>query len=1001
MSPVVELKEEAENQVLKADVCGHLQLVDVSEGAQVPCNATERNESGKPRKLNRDYILLKEAEKKKILRMKMKTENPAMWCALKEKEAMRKRELREQRKKIMHEMQGAMEATSLLYPDSSEYLDQQMYLDALKERYPEIWNQLINAIPEMEKVNNDKMTKTRRNNVPKPPKMYQNVIEAQKKRLYRKRMKEERPEMYLRQKAREAFAYQRQKAKWAFEKSLQTFVMESVESNADGVDQQQAKDLARQFSDEGKLDDHPLNNPSITNAEYYLVQSEDTYACGILPIEVIPSSSATISTLSHTPVVVTDASIPCKIPIVVSDTSSNNMVVDDASIPCKNPVEVSNTSTPFQNHVEVSATTTSSQNPIEVTDNAKNAACPNYDNEYVYKDLTTNKNPVHLSPAEQKKQNKTENPALWSAIKEKEAIRKLRERQKKIMQESASEVSSLSMPSSEDEKTSEVILNDPPIKESESMPIQCKDDQAYECGVSQKESSQSSSSNSFTPAPSTMVVSGDLKNEALPNCDSEYLSNTFTVNGDPVHLTQTGQKKMFRMKMKREIPALWRAMKEKDALHKRESREERKKTMQEMQHPLQATSLLSSTLELSNERMYPEALKERQLSNEAKVSNGPPYNLPIINSEYMPQLSLADHSDVLQKEIASPSSTISSTLSQNPVEVSDTSTTCYSPGVVGDTSNHCRNPIVVRIRENSKIEVFPNCDNKDVDSSTKGDPVHLTQAEQKKLYRMKIKKENPELWSQIKAKDALRKRELREQRRKTMQEMQPSLQVMSLNCFPPSVQRPNLGEEKIPHFQFNNPPTLNSEHIPMHSEGDPSYACSVSLKEIASPSSSATPSHTPNVASDCSENKTFPTCDQEHVKADYPIETITNMLPNIYSDSPPTTKLSSTQSDMLWYWNDVKTEPVSDDIYFDDPEERKLRKIVRQRTSLLEKRRQDRLKLSPEERAKVLEAARERVKNYRLKKQGEGKKKKRGRKKMDEDDKAWCPNFVLLDPKNT
>lgn len=34
ISPVVELKEDAENQVLKADFSGHLQLVSVSEDSE-------------------------------------------------------------------------------------------------------------------------------------------------------------------------------------------------------------------------------------------------------------------------------------------------------------------------------------------------------------------------------------------------------------------------------------------------------------------------------------------------------------------------------------------------------------------------------------------------------------------------------------------------------------------------------------------------------------------------------------------------------------------------------------------------------------------------------------------------------------------------------------------------------------------------------------------------------------------------------------------------------
>ena len=51
----------------------------------------------------------------------------------------------------------------------------------------------------------ERHSKSRRHS-PKPAKMYKDVIEAQKKRLYRQKIKEERPEMYERQKARDAYA---------------------------------------------------------------------------------------------------------------------------------------------------------------------------------------------------------------------------------------------------------------------------------------------------------------------------------------------------------------------------------------------------------------------------------------------------------------------------------------------------------------------------------------------------------------------------------------------------------------------------------------------------------------------------------------------------------------------------------------------------------------------------------------------------------------------------
>ncbi|GBL92245.1 hypothetical protein AVEN_35803-1 [Araneus ventricosus] len=157
--------------------------------------------------INKNMVLLTQAEKKRLYRLRIKAENPAMWSSIKQKEAARKREQREKRRYIILEMQKAMELAGL--PESPDVINQKLYLEALKESYPEIWDQLVNALPATqmrnEQVYNKRTPKSRRNS-PKPAKMYKDVIEAQKKRLYRQRMKEERPEMYERQKARDAYA---------------------------------------------------------------------------------------------------------------------------------------------------------------------------------------------------------------------------------------------------------------------------------------------------------------------------------------------------------------------------------------------------------------------------------------------------------------------------------------------------------------------------------------------------------------------------------------------------------------------------------------------------------------------------------------------------------------------------------------------------------------------------------------------------------------------------
>ncbi|GFW78023.1 uncharacterized protein TNCV_134931 [Trichonephila clavipes] len=158
-------------------------------------------------KLNKNMILLTQAEKKRLYRLRIKEENPVMWSTIKKREAARKREQREKRRHVIFEMQKALELSEL--PESPEVVNQKLYLENLKESYPELWSQLINALPATQMRNdqmyNERSSKSRRH-LPKPARMYKDVIEAQKKRIYRQRIKEERPEMYERQKARDAYA---------------------------------------------------------------------------------------------------------------------------------------------------------------------------------------------------------------------------------------------------------------------------------------------------------------------------------------------------------------------------------------------------------------------------------------------------------------------------------------------------------------------------------------------------------------------------------------------------------------------------------------------------------------------------------------------------------------------------------------------------------------------------------------------------------------------------
>lgn len=83
-----------------------------------------------PKKKELSSIL---AEKKRNYRNKIKEENPAMWCAMKQKEACKKREQREEKRFVLLEMQRMMHLLSL--PESSETENHKSYLETLKERF--------------------------------------------------------------------------------------------------------------------------------------------------------------------------------------------------------------------------------------------------------------------------------------------------------------------------------------------------------------------------------------------------------------------------------------------------------------------------------------------------------------------------------------------------------------------------------------------------------------------------------------------------------------------------------------------------------------------------------------------------------------------------------------------------------------------------------------------------------------------------------------------------
>lgn len=74
-------------------------------------------------------------------------------------------------------------------------------------RYPDIWRQLLDALTAAEQRNSDIVeatTSTRKRS--KPVRAYKDIVEAQKKYLYRQRMKLERPDLYEQQKARDSYA---------------------------------------------------------------------------------------------------------------------------------------------------------------------------------------------------------------------------------------------------------------------------------------------------------------------------------------------------------------------------------------------------------------------------------------------------------------------------------------------------------------------------------------------------------------------------------------------------------------------------------------------------------------------------------------------------------------------------------------------------------------------------------------------------------------------------
>ncbi|GFW78017.1 uncharacterized protein TNCV_134871 [Trichonephila clavipes] len=91
----------------------------------------------------------------------------------------------------------------------------------------------------------------------------------------------------------------------------------------------------------------------------------------------------------------------------------------------------------------------------------------------------------------------------------------------------------------------------------------------------------------------------------------------------------------------------------------------------------------------------------------------------------------------------------------------------------------------------------------------------------------------------------------------------------------------------------------------------------------------------------------------------------------------------STQSDILWYWNDVKsnqsslqnelkTHHIPYASWRKAPqsltEEERMQKILNERMHLREKRKQIRMNMSAEKKTEFLEIERERLKTYRLKK---------------------------------
>ncbi|CAL1294929.1 unnamed protein product [Larinioides sclopetarius] len=108
------------------------EIYDYSSDASWNPEADASSQLTNDHNVNKNMVLLTQAEKKRLYRLRIKAENPAMWSSIKQKEAARKREQREKRRYIILEMQKAMELAGL--PESPDVINQKLYLEALKER---------------------------------------------------------------------------------------------------------------------------------------------------------------------------------------------------------------------------------------------------------------------------------------------------------------------------------------------------------------------------------------------------------------------------------------------------------------------------------------------------------------------------------------------------------------------------------------------------------------------------------------------------------------------------------------------------------------------------------------------------------------------------------------------------------------------------------------------------------------------------------------------------